>query len=231
MKVDRQLSPPPLRSRRTNISSQSQTPLGLHAFPGADDQKAGGSTTSSPCGPALRLRPHHASAHHSLYSASTASSRVSCTVHRIIKRARARSGAYRLVARHGCWMEEAPGRQAAIQPASLAIRAAGQAWMDAMNNGSLQCRLGERIGDGSFAGRPAGRWQLLLRPKGGGKKGWCRLLGTYHCIPAAASCCRRDERLNTTPGVEKRSMILGAGTGYVRTAMAVSTSTLRYLFL
>lgn len=153
MKVDRQLSPPPLRSRRTNISSQSQTPLGLHAFPGADDQKAGGSTTSSPCGPALRLRPHHASAHHSLYSASTASSRVSCTVHRIIKRARARSGAYRLVARHGCWMEEAPGRQPFSQPAW----AAGQAWMDAMNNGSLQCRLGERIGDGSFAGRSAGR--------------------------------------------------------------------------
>jgi hypothetical protein len=152
MKVDRQLSPPPLRSRRTNISSQSQTPLGLHAFPGADDQKAGGSTTSSPCGPALRLRPHHASAHHSLYSASTASSRVSCTVHRIIKRVRARSGAYRLVARHGCWMEEAPGRQ----PASLAIRAAGQAWMDAMNNGSLPVQAGR-----------ANRGWLFCRPAGG----------------------------------------------------------------
>jgi len=128
------------------------------------------------------------------------------SVHRIIKRATARSGAYRLVwSGRPSWMPDGGG----------GIRA-GQAWMDAMNNGSpLQCRLGDRLGMAPLqAARPVAvaAASCQLRPKGW-EKGWCRQpppgnVSLYSC----RGCCRRDERWNTLrPGVEKRSMILGAG--------------------
>lgn len=90
---------------------------------------------------------------------------------------------------------------------------AGQAWMDAMNNGSpLQCRLGERLGMALLqAGRPVAVAAASCGQRGGKKAGAAsRLRGTYHCIPAAAVAIVMSAGI-VRPGVEKRSMILGAG--------------------
>lgn len=107
-----------------------------------------------------------------------------------------------------------------MEEEASAIQPAFRAGMDGCNEqwlAAVQCRLGERIGMALLqAGRPVAV-AVAAAAKGVGKKAGAasRLLGTYHCIPAAAvavvmsaGILRRD--------VEKRSMILGAGTAYVQ---------------
>lgn len=80
--------------------SNNPTALALHAFPGADDQKAGGSTCAAPQEGLITLLVHIT---RSTVKSTAQPAGSPVLVHQIIKSATARSGAYRLVARPS-WM-------------------------------------------------------------------------------------------------------------------------------
>ena len=177
---EKNLSQTPLRSRRTNISSQSQTPLVLHAFPGADDQKAGGSTTSAS---GLITLVHITRSTVSLQQASQQGPLYCTPNHQKGDGTQRCLPAVRLVARHGCRMEEA----------SAIHSHQGWAGMDGCNEQRLLAAVqaGRANREWRFC-RPASRWQWQLRAKAW-EKGWCRqpppanVVSLYSCRAAAVA--------------------------------------------